>query len=104
MEGIIKVDPAVLIQKADEFDGHRAQVMLIIEEMTAKVNSLNGSFEGEAAVAYQNKYAQLSDDIEYLNGRILEHAADLRVMAELAIDAGTIVETVVEGLPGDIIK
>lgn len=104
MNGILRVEPSALVNKAGEFESIRARMMTVFDEMTAKVNALNGVWEGEAAAAYQNRFAQLNDDIIHLNNLILEHTRDLYEMASLYSGADAEVETIIEGLPTDIIK
>ena len=106
MEGnvTLKVDPEVLISKASEFDSTRTQLMALIEEMRSKVASLNASWTGETADTFREKFAQLDDDIEYINGRIIEHVSDLNEIAEVYRNSGNANTTTASGLPTDTLK
>ena len=104
MDGTLRVEPSVLLNKASEFESARTHIMSLFDEMTAKVTALNSVWEGEAAATYQNRFGQLNDDILHLNNLILEHVRDLNEMATIYSTVGTDVETIIEGLPTDILK
>lgn len=104
MEGILKVTPAVLRSKSSEFDQNRSQVRSLIEQLSSQVTSLNSSWQGEAAMAYQNAYAGLRDDIERVDRMIGEHVRDLNEMADLYQAADDKVRNESEVLPKDAIK
>lgn len=104
MDGTLRVEPSVLLNKASEFESARTYIMSLFDEMTAKVTALNTVWEGEAAATYQNRFGQLNDDILHLNNLILEHVRDLNGMATIYSTVGTDVETIIEGLPTDILK
>ena len=99
-----KVEISTLLNKAEEFDSTRQTIMQLIEEMKSKVQSMWAVWTGNAAEAYKNKFAQLEDDIEYLNRVIMEHVQDLKDIAAEYTQAGTSVESLIEQLPIDIIK
>ena len=104
MEGILKVTPSVLRNKAGEFESVRGSVMSLIDTMTAKVNGLSSTWQSEAYTAYKNAYAGLEDDIQRLNRMISEHVKDLNEIAELYDKADVEAQNVAGGLPRDAIK
>lgn len=81
MEGILKVTPEKLIQTSGEFEASGGQIKNLTGEMLSLINGLNGVWQGEAALAYQGKFENLSADMEKLYRMVQEHAGDLQEMA-----------------------
>lgn len=81
MEGILKVTPEKLIQTSGEFSAVGNQMKSLTGEMMAKVDSLKGIWQGEAASAYGNKFHSLQSDMDKLYRMVQEHVADLQEMA-----------------------
>lgn len=81
MEGILKVTPEKLIQTSGEFSTVGNQMKNLTAEMMAKVDSLKGVWQGEAASAYGNKFHSLQGDMDKLYRMVQEHVADLQEMA-----------------------
>ncbi len=104
MDGILKVSSAALRAKAGEFEQNKAQVRSLFEQLSNRVSALNSSWQGEAAMAYQNSYAGLRDDIERMDRMIAEHVRDLNEMADLYQRAEGAVEGANQALPKDAIQ
>lgn len=81
MEGILKVTPEKLVQTSGEFSAVGNQMKSLTGEMMAKVDSLKGIWQGEAASAYGNKFHSLQSDMDKLYRMVQEHVADLQEMA-----------------------
>ena len=104
MEGILKVTPAALKEKSNEFNQHRSEVYNLIQQMNSKVHGMNSVWQGDAATAYQTSYRGLEDDIDRLNRMIQEHVNDLNTMADIYSRAETAVENASAALPKDAIQ
>lgn len=104
MEGFLKVDPAKLISAADEFNTTGGQVRSLTDQMIGIVDSLNTIWEGDAAMAYTQKFHQLDDDIERIHKMIQEHVKDLQEMAQQYTTAEMTNLDTGNSLTGDIIS
>ena len=82
MEGILKVTPEKLIAASGEFSSIDSQIVSLTSEMNNLINSMKGSWMGEASEAYSGKFNQLNDDMEKIHRKINEHAQDLNEMAK----------------------
>lgn len=82
MEGTLLVTPSELINKAGSFSSKAGEVKTLHDEMIAKVNSLSGSWTGEASEAYRGKFNALQASMDKINRMIMEHSRDLQEMAE----------------------
>lgn len=81
IEGTLKVTPEQLRSASGEFASTGNQVQNLTSEMVSKVIALNNTWQGEAAMAYTNKFKSLQDDIDKMIGMIREHSQDLDQMA-----------------------
>ena len=70
MDGIIKVTPEVLINTASEFSTQGTQISSLTTQMMDLINSLPGSWVGDAGTAYVSKFSGLSDDIQRITNMI----------------------------------
>lgn len=100
----INVTPEMLESTASEFANVGTQVRNLAQTMTDKVTGLGSVWQGEAATAYANKFAQLNDDIGKIHGMIQEHVTDLNEMASVYRNAEQQNETTIQGLSGDVIS
>ncbi len=103
MEGILKVSPEQLVSTASEFSGKGTQIGNLTTEMTNRVSALAGSWEGEAATAYINKFNGLQDDIQKMIAMVQEHSKDLNEMAEIYRSAESQNLSDFEALSSDVI-
>ncbi len=83
MNGIIKVAPEKLISTADEFNTEALVMSGIVTQMINVVSSMSSAWEGDASMAYLNKFKSLETDIQMLYRMISEHVKDLNQMANL---------------------
>lgn len=104
MEGIIKVDPQTLMNTATEFSGTGSQVKGLTGEMMSKVTSLSRVWEGDASVAYINRFRELQDDMDRMFSMIQEHVKDLNDMAQQYITAENANVDLGSSLAGDVIQ
>ncbi len=104
MDGILKVTPEKLISTSEEFNATGVQVRNLTQEMIALVDSLKGSWEGEAATAYSTKFHQLEDDMEKMHRMIEEHVKDLQEMAQKYQNAEMVNTEAGNALAGDVIN
>ena len=87
-----------------EFGSTNGQIKAITTEMTELVNSLKGTWTGEAADAFTSKFNQLSDDMEKIYRMVDEHVKDLQEMATQYEKAETENIETSNGLAGDVIS
>lgn len=104
MEGILKVDPQKLISTSEEFSTIDGQVSTLTEQMVSIVDSLKGSWEGEASNTYSMQFHQLEDDMQTMHRMIEEHVKDLQEMAQQYITAENANIETGSALLGDIIS
>lgn len=82
MQGLLKVTPEKLISASGEFGGCAQQISSLTQEMMTLVRSLNSVWQGEAAMAYGNKFSSLQSDMDKLYRMVVEHSQDLNEMAQ----------------------
>lgn len=82
MEGSLKVTPEKLIQTSREFSVIGNQMKHLTGEMLSMVKGMNSIWQGEAATAYDGRFAGLAPDMDRLYRMIQEHAQDLQEMAK----------------------
>lgn len=103
MEGILLVTPEQLETASGEFAAKGTSVGSLTDRMVQTVESLGGVWEGEAALAYANRFRKLDEDIRKMVRMIQEHAADLSDMARVYREAETVNQEEIAGLAGDVI-
>lgn len=82
MEATLLVTPEQLQSTASTFSAKATQVKALHDSMIDKVNALAGSWTGEAASAYTEKFANLRTSMETIHNMIQEHVKDLNAIAE----------------------
>lgn len=103
MEGTIKVTPEVLISTSNEFSSQGSQISALTTQMMDLVNSLPGSWVGEAGSAYVSKFAGLSDDIQRITNMVNEHSEDLNLMAQNYMTTEQQIGDMAQSLSSDVI-
>ena len=103
MEGILRVTPEQLEAASGEFSAKGTQIGSLTAQMTQTVESLGGVWEGEAALAYANRFRHLDEDIRKMVRMVQEHAADLNEMARVYREAETVNQEEIAALSGDVI-
>ena len=104
MEGIIKVNPEVLMNTSSEFNSEGQQINNLTTQMMELVTSLQGSWIGEAAASYTTKFSGLQDDIQRMVGMVQEHSLDLQQMAQTYITAENANVEASQALASDVIS
>ncbi|MCQ2498901.1 MAG: WXG100 family type VII secretion target [Lachnospiraceae bacterium] len=104
MEGILRVTPEKLKGAAGEFSGTSNTIKAITDEMMAVINSLKGSWQGEASEAYTSRFNQLQDDMDRIYRMVNEHVKDLNDMADEYIKAENMNVETGNALKGDVIQ
>lgn len=99
MEGTLLVTPEKLQSTASGFQSKASQVKSLHDNMIAKVNSLSGSWTGEAAAAYNSKFTALQTSMDRIFAMITEHVTDLNNMADQYISAENAAQSAANDLP-----
>lgn len=81
ISGTLKVDPKRLTSAASSFKSQGQKIRNITQQMLSTVNSLNGSWEGDAQQAYSQRFKALDGDMAQIQLKITEHVDDLNEMA-----------------------
>jgi len=82
MTGSLRVTPEQLISTSQTFSSDAGKVQNLTSSMLATVDSLNGTWAGEAATSYYNKAHGLQESINKMVRMINEHSTDLQAMAQ----------------------
>lgn len=99
----LKVTPQELLNASVEFSNHNSKMYSLLNNMIQTVNSMKGSWSGEASTAYVAKFSGLQDDITRLNKLIQEHVTDLADIAQAYMQAEKQNQAQSSGLPTNII-
>lgn len=78
----IKVNSTVMRDKANGFKTVSGSIKSFTSEMTAEIESLRSTWEGEAAETLVNKFKGLSDDFEEICKTINQYADFLNQAAD----------------------
>ena len=80
MDGTIKVSTQELRSASSQFSSYGSEIQNL---MLSLISGITGAvWSGEAASAYQSKFAGLEADISKINKMIQEHVTDLNTMAD----------------------
>lgn len=104
MTGTLKVTPEKLISTSGEFKDQGTKIRGVTDQMLQIVNSLNGSWEGEAQAAYSKRFNALDKDMERIQMKISEHVEDLNQMASTYKQAESTNTSNISGLSSDYIN
>lgn len=79
----LKVTPAQLRSKANEFDSEANKLKSTTQKMMTLINGINGSvWSGDAAKAYKGQFAKLEDDNRKMYNKVHEYSTDLDAIAK----------------------
>ena len=78
----IKVNSSVMREKAGSFKTVASSIKTFTQEMTAEIDSLRSTWEGEAAETTVNKFKGLADNFEEIYNTIVSYANFLEQAAE----------------------
>lgn len=104
MTGELLVTPEKLTATANAFKNAASRTRSTTSQMMTTANSLNSSWRGEAASAYDKKFRALQDDMEKIYRKIAEHSDDLIKMAENYKAAETGIQNSTSGLNQDPVQ
>ena len=104
MDATLLVTPEQLQSTASSFSAKATQVKALHDSMIEKVNSLAGSYTGEAAEAYASKFAALRSSMETIHNMIQEHVRDLNAIAEQYTTAENQAKAVANDLPASTLS
>lgn len=83
MDGTIKVSTQELRSASSQFSSYGSEIQNLTSKMLSLISGITGAvWSGEAASAYQSKFAGLEADISKINKMIQEHVTDLNTMAD----------------------
>lgn len=103
MTGTLRVTPEKLISTAQSFSSSAGTVQNLTSSMLATVDSLNGTWAGEAATSYYNKAHGLQESINKMVKMINEHSTDLQAMAQVYQEAERTAQEAASALQTDVI-
>lgn len=104
ISGTLKVTPEKLISTASDFKSQGTKIRTITQQMMETVNSLNGSWEGEAQKTYATRFKALDGDMAQIQAKINEHVEDLQDMARNYQTAQSTNVSNISGLSSDYIS
>lgn len=104
MTGTLKVTPEKLITTSNEFKTQGTKIRGLTQQMIQIVNSLNGSWEGDAQKVYATRFKALDGDMAQIQLKINEHVSDLIDMAETYKKAESTNTQNISGLSSDYIN
>ena len=99
MEMTLKVDPAVLISKANEISAQKAGIMDVMDQVKTKFTSLQGLWQSDSSTEFQSRFQQVYDDIDNVFIILTEHVNDLTEAAQIYIQTSDTIKAKVETLP-----
>lgn len=73
----IKIDPAVVNQKAGQMSNCTGQIEGVFNNIKIEVSSLKSVWDSDASRAFQSKFDALQDDIQRMIGVAREYSEDL---------------------------
>ena len=76
---------------------------MLTGEMINLITGLSAAWEGEAAVAYINRFKGLEDDIQKMVRMIQEHSSDLEEMAQVYAQSDSANAEMANSLSSDVI-
>ena len=83
MSAELRVDPQVIISKSGDMKSIRARLSSIMQDMKTRFQSLNTSWDSEAASAYQAQFNRIHKDIEEMLNIVDEYTHDLDEVAQI---------------------
>ena len=104
MTGTLRVTPEKMISTAQSFSAAATSVQRLTSGMLETVDSLNGSWAGEAATSYYNKAHALQESMNRMIRMINEHSTDLQDMAATYQEAERAIGETAGTLQTDVIE
>lgn len=100
----IKVDPAVLVSKAEAVSGSIGSMEQYYSELERIVSRTSYYWIGEAGDMHRNIYKEQKAQVEEMLKRMREHPADLTAIAQTYENVESQLQSLAAELPGDIIS
>ena len=97
----LKVDPKVLIAKADEMNNEHSQISTLMTNAKSEISGLKNIWHSEASDEYQSRFTRVHDDIENVLKLVKSHIDGLKEAANIFTAAETSAKAQTEGLPTD---
>jgi len=102
MTAELRVNAQTLLSKSGDMKSIRGRLSSIMNDMKAKFQSLNTSWESEASAAYQAQFNKIHKDIEEMLNIVDEYTRDLDEVAQGYITTEQRLEEISSSLPGNV--
>jgi len=102
MTAELRVNAQTLLSKSGDMKSIRARLSNIMNEMKAKFQSLNTSWESDASAAYQTQFNKIHKDIEEMLNIVDEYTRDLDEIGQGYITTERKLEEISSTLPGNV--
>lgn len=99
----IKASPQALHAGAAEVQKTVTNIKNSFSNIEMAVNRSSGYWQGDAAEAHRAAYQEMKDTTEEILSKLLEHAADLKAMAQTYLEAEDTAAGQSADLPSDVI-
>lgn len=103
MTGTLRVTPEKMISTAQSFSSSAGTIQNLTSSMLSTVESLSGTYAGEAATAYYTKARGLQESINKMIRMVNEHSMDLQEMAQELQNAERAAQEAAAALQTDVI-
>lgn len=99
----IKASPQALHTGAADVQKTVTNIRNCFSNIEMAVNRSSGYWQGDAAEAHRAAYQEMKGTTEEILSKLLEHAADLKAMAQTYLEAEDIAAGQSADLPSDVI-
>lgn len=99
----IKVSPQALHTGAADVEKTAGNIRNCFVNIEMAVNRSAGYWQGDAAEAHRAAYQEMKGTADEILSRLLEHAADLKAMAQTYLEAEDTAASQSADLPSDVI-
>jgi len=102
MNAELRVDSQIVLNKSADMKNIRARLSNIMQDMKARFQALNTSWDSEASAAYQAQFNKIHRDIEEMLNIVDEYTRDLDEIAHNYIATERRLQEVSSSLPSDV--
>ena len=102
MSAELRVDAQVVQSKSGDMKSIRTRLSNIMQDMKAKFQSLNTSWDSDASATYQSQFTKIHKDIEEMLKIVDEYTQDLDEVAQKYIEVERSVSEESSALPADV--
>lgn len=99
----MKVSPQALYNGASDVQKTVSNIRNCFSTIEMAVNRSTGYWQGDAAEAHRGAYKEMKANVDGIIARLLEHANDLRTMAQTYLEAEEMSIEQSADLPSDVI-